>query len=396
MESYDNNVDLVETNNQVEGGIKITDSDEYLDMYSYDQCFNDSPEDIKNNRGVVIEKSSGQVIVSSFGYTDIYTPKEFEEIQKILVDLSEWEFSYSIEATLLRIFNHNDKWYLSTHKKLDANKSRWSCKKTFGELFKIALSKKFDKNYHDVMDWFYSLLDPNKVYFFLLKSNYENRIVCQYNYKQESIIYLGFFDKGVFIKLNKEILIDEFNSFERPKEVQINSIIDLINKIETLNHFDYQGIIAINKNNPKQIKILNSEYNKYFQIRGNNPNLRFRYLELRNDDEKLKLLYYLYPKSADIFDQYEDILLKISRMIYHFYVSRYIKNQFITLPREEFLLMKKCHEWYLSDRKNNRIFSKKVLELMAEEPPINLYKMIRRYTLNNNYNENYFQKIKNE
>jgi len=396
MESYNNIADSIEINNQVEGDIKITDSDEYLDMYSYDQCFNYSPEDIKNNRGVVIEKSTGQVIVSSFGYTDIYTPKEFEEIQKILVDLPEWEFFYSIEATLLRIFNHNDKWYLSTHKKLDANKSRWSCKKTFGELFKIALSKKFDKNYHDVMEWFYSLLDPEKVYFFLLKSNYENRIVCQYNYKQESIIYLGFFEKGVFIKLNKDILIDEFNSFERPKQIQINSVIDLINKVETLNHFDYQGIIAINKNSPKQIKVLNTEYDKYFQIRGNNPNLRFRYLELRNDDEKLKLLYYLYPKSADIFDQYEDILLKISRMIYHFYVSRYIKNQFITLPREEFLLMKKCHEWYLSDRKNNRIFSKKVLELMTGEPPINLYKMIRRYMLNNNYNENHFQKIKNE
>ena len=119
-------------------------------------------------------------------------------------------------------------------------------------------------------------------------------------------------------------------------------------------------------------------------MRGNNPNLRFRFLELRNDPEKLKLLYFLYPKSADIFDQYDDTLHKISRMIYHFYVNRYIKNQFITLPREEFLIMKKCHDWYLTDRQNNRIFSKKVMEFMMDEPPLNLYKMIRRFNLNQN------------
>jgi hypothetical protein len=96
------------------------------------------------------------------------------------------------------------------------------------------------------------------------------------------------------------------------------------------------------------------------------------------------MLYLLYPKSAEVFDQLEDTIRKISRMIYHFYVNRYIKNQFITLPKEEFQLMKKCHNWYLEDRKNNRIFSQKVLEIMAGEEPLHLYKMIRRFTLNQN------------
>lgn len=365
--------------------IKITDSDDILEMYNYEECENDSPKDLKNKRGIIMDKVSKKIVASSFGYTDLFNCKDLDKIKETLNDIKDWNFFYSVEATLLRIFNYNEKWYLVTHKKLDAFKSRWSCRDTFGDLFSQALAKKFNKEVNEIMDWFYSLLDKEKVYNFLLKTNFENRIVCQYNNKQEKILFLGTFKQGDVIQLNFEDNVEnELGEFAKPTYINIDSIDNLIQKVEELNCFEYQGIIAINKNDFKQIKIFNSEYDKFYKLRANNPNLRFRYLELRNDSEKLKLLYFLYPKFADLFDQYEDTIYKISRMIYHFYVNRYIKNQFITLPKEEFLVMKRCHDWYLTDRKNNRIFSKKVLEFLSEEQPLNIYKMIKRYNLNQN------------
>jgi hypothetical protein len=366
--------------------IKTTDADEKLEMLNYVDCNNDSPDSIKSQRGIVIDKVDKLQIVGSFGYTNQFIVNEKEEIETVLGSIENWNFFYSIEATLIRIANINEKWYIMTHKKLDAFKSRWSCKDTFGDLFESLLARMMDKPKSEkVLESLYSILDKNKVYCFLLKSNFENRIVCQYNYKNDKIVYLGSFEKGPIVKLDTSLPpMKEFELFAKPEQVLVTSVDELLQKVEAINCFEYQGIIACNKESLKQVRIFHQDYWKFFELRGNNPNLRFRFLELRNDPEKLKLLYYLYPKSADIFDQYEDTLHKISRMIYHFYVNRYIKNQFITLPKEEFLIMKKCHDWYLQDRQNNRIFSKKVMEFMMEDPPLNLYKMIRRFNLNQN------------
>jgi len=366
--------------------IKTTDADEKLEMVSYIDCNNQSSDEIKRNRGVVIDKESKNEIFLSFGYTDQFVETEKDEIQNALGNLEDWNFYYSLEATLIRVAHHEGQWYIMTHKKLDAFKSRWSCRDTFGDLFETMLSKMLEiPKSENPLQKLYDELDLNKVYCFLLKSNFENRIVCQYNYKQERIVYLGCFDKGDVVKLDTNVPDKKiFELFARPVQVYATDLQDLIKKVNDISYFDYQGIVAAHKVINKQIKIFNSEYYKFFELRGNNPNLRFRYLELRNDPEKLKMLYFLYPKSADIFDQYEDTLHKISRMIYHFYVNRYIKNQFITLPKEEFLIMKKCHDWYLTDRQKNRIFSKRVMEFLMEEPPLNLYKMIRRFNLNQN------------
>jgi hypothetical protein len=305
----------------------------------------------------------------------------------------EWGFSYSLESTLLRIFYHHDQWYLVTHKKLDAFKSRWSCRSTFGELFVEALSKQTGKKTEEVLGWLHGFLDQEKVYCFLLKCNQENRIVCQINPRRPRIVYLGSFLKGEKVVLDTSPLILESEGrggnvqFARPEALpssELNTLPRLLEKVESIDYNEYQGILAVHIPTQKYIKILNTEYKKYYDLRGNNPNIRFRYLEVRNDSERVRMLYLLYPKSAEVFDQLEDTIRKISRMIYHFYVNRYIKNQFITLPKEEFQLMKKCHNWYLEDRKNNRIFSQKVLEIMAGEEPLHLYKMIRRFTLNQN------------
>jgi len=365
------------------------DSDEQVEMFNYTECDNVAPVEVKKTRGIVIDKITKNQIVGSFGYTETYTKEDEEVLGNLFSNLSsgEWTFFYSLESTLLRVFYHHDQWYLATHKKLDAFKSRWSCRSTFGELFVEALSRESGKKPDEVMDWLHGFLDKEKVYCFLLKSNQENRIVCQVNLKRPKIVYLGSFDKGPDVVLDTSPLEITGMELARPEVVpfsEVDTIPRILEKVETIDHNEYQGLLAIHIPTQKNIKILNTEYKKYYDIRGNNPNLRFRYLEIRNDPERVRMLYFLYPKSAELFDQLEDTIHKISRMIYHFYVNRYIKNQFITLPKEEFQLMKKCHNWYLLDRKNHRIFSQKVLEMMASEEPLHLYKMIRRFTLNQN------------
>jgi hypothetical protein len=366
---------------------RISDDCEFLEMVNYIDCTNESSDELKLKRGLVYEKGTSNILASCFAYTDVYTIDDHDKIQNIIDNFSDWNFFYSLEATLIRLLYYNNEWRIITNKKLDAFKSRWSCRETFGQLFQNALCKIFSKDQDAILDWFFDLLDKEKIYCFLIKSNNENRIVC--HYKKDSIVYLGTLNKGsefVYDPL-PPLDIPEFKQFATPTRIDVNSFADLESIVCNVNCYEYQGIIAIHKTINRQIKILNSEYKQLFELRNNNPNLRFRYLELRNDAALVEKFYKLYPKFAEVFDSYEDALYKISRIIYQYYVSRYIKNQFVTLPKEEFLVMKKCHDHYLKDRQNNKVFSKTVFHFLTNEPPLNLYKMIRRLHINLSINK---------
>lgn len=377
--------------NESENQVRCMDTDGDLEIWSYPECSNDSPEDVKRQRGIIKDKE-GNVIVRSFGYTNEFTEGDVELItEKVGAGLDDWIFHQSVEGTLLRMFFYNERWYLSTHKKLNAFKSRWSCKQTFGELFFEGLNDIYHRA--DALEWLQEQLPRENVYFFLVRSNQQNRIVCHTHHlkKKESLVFLGHYcDNDDFVFYHKgdgPENLAVLRVMESPQLMpnSFATVDEIAEAVKATDPFLAQGVIAFRKGGFESFKVLSSEYVRYYRVRGNNPNLRFRYLEVRNQPEQVKLLYVLYPKYTILFDEYEGTLYEIAKVIYQFYVSRYIKNQYVTLPREEYLLLKKCHQWYLADRKNNRIFTQKVLELLASEPPLHLYKMIRRFHLDGKF-----------
>ena len=138
-----------------------------------------------------------------------------------------------------------------------------------------------------------------------------------------------------------------------------------------------QGVIIFAPNN-KQYKILHEDYIKFFQVRGNEPSIKYRYLQVRMNSSLCNNLYYLYPNMNSSFEEYENIIYAIAQMIYTCYVDRYIKKQWVTVEVEEFIVMRKCHSLYEADRQN-RVTLKRVIEVLNEQSPTNLNKMIRRF-----------------
>jgi hypothetical protein len=147
---------------------------------------------------------------------------------------------------------------------------------------------------------------------------------------------------------------------------------------EKTDHETLQGLIVFNGRD--HIKILNSNYKRYFEVRGNEPSIRYRYLQVRMNKEMTDSLYELYPRYTDQFQNYENMLYAFAKVIYDSYVKRFIKRQFVTLPKEEYTIMRACHSWHLEDRAKNRMSLRKVIEKMNEQPPTILNKMIRRKT----------------
>jgi len=333
-------------------------------------------------RGIIVDTES-KMVCPSFGHLE---EKKLDDVE----DIEHWRFFPSYEGTLVRLYYHKGSWRLSTHKKLSAFKSRWASRHSFGDIFIKNIRDIYNINLPEdkVFEWLTNQLDRETIYFFLLRCNSQNRIICNVEIdKKERCILMAIYKSSIFT-LNTENLvldIDILNEFSKMKEIRT----DLRKKLDSINPFEYQGLIGFSNKEIKVIKILSDRYKEWMEVRGNNPNLRFRYLELRTQPDKLEKLYYLYPIYSQMFDDIDEILNKISRDICKKYIYRYIKKRYITVPNEEYNVMKQCHRWYLEDKENNKIFSKKVLYFIDNLPTAIKIKLINNYYKT----QNCFQKL---
>jgi hypothetical protein len=368
------------TRKTIEGmeNIKIVDTNDDLDVFCYTKCSNEDSDLVKGCRGVVY--NDDKVVMKAFPYTTEYTDLNQEMIKVELNDtnIEECLFFDSHEGALVRLFFFK-KWYVSTHRKLDAFKSKWSSKESFGDLFLKGLEQEEinNKNFADslgegetLLERFQGTLDENKQYMFLVCNNDDNRIVCLPP-KNPKIYHVGTFIDG-------ELSTERSLSICSPKKMEFETVLDLCNYASGVDYNQIQGIICFMPNN-SQFKVYSSKYKDLYDIRGNEPSVKYRYLQIRMDRKKNSMIYYLYPNSAQLFDEYENILFDIARNIYNAYVNRYIKKMYVTMPSEEFYVMKECHTWHLRDKKKNRISLDFVISIMNKQQPTNLNHMIRRF-----------------
>ena len=113
--------------------IRICDADkEYgIDLFCYKDCDDTSEDWVKQCRGVVFK--GDELVMRSFPYISEYTPESLPDSYR--TDMSIYKIFPSYEGTLIRMFYVKDKWFISTHRKLDAHKSKWVSAKPFGYLF---------------------------------------------------------------------------------------------------------------------------------------------------------------------------------------------------------------------------------------------------------------------
>ena len=85
----------------------------------------------------------------------------------------------------------------------------------------------------------------------------------------------------------------------------------------------------------------------------------------------------LYPKHIKFFEEYENILLKISNKLYQCYINRFIKKIYTTVSPEENIILKKCHSWHNEDKEKNKISKEKVMEVINKLDSIVLNRLIK-------------------
>jgi hypothetical protein len=371
IESLGNFVHLVDSDH--------SDEENKLDMFCYVKCSQSDSNLLKQCRGVVF--NGEKLVMKAFPYTTEYNHTEDEKVSETLGDIKDWVFYDSHEGALIRMFYFNNKWYVSTHRKLNAFRSKWSSNESFGTIFKSALSSEEEENEKfrnrlpkgdNILERFQSTLDKSKQYMFLIRNNKDNRIVCDPP-SRPTVLHVGTFDDG-------NLIMTDNVDLPFPNKLNFSTVDELLRHVKHSSYKDVQGVIGFTADN-RQLKVLHQDYQDLFKSRGNEPSVKFRYLQVRMNRRLTNMLYYLYPDKASIFDEYEDSLYDIARSIYRAYVQRFIKKRYVTVPREEFTIIRECHSWHLSDRTNNRISLNQVIKVMNQQSPTHLNRMIRRFKL---------------
>lgn len=369
--------------------IRLVDTDEEtgLELYCYNQCDPKDDDLLKKCRGVVFHKDT--MILQAFPYTNEYSNND-PELKNVIDDISKWSFYDSFEGALLRMFYFENRWFLSTHRKLDAFQSKWSSRDSFGTLFVKGLEheyirsssfeKRIGKDASNILQKFQETLDVSSQYMFLVRNTLENRIVCDPPSEEDTkLFHVGTFKNGIFER-------DSEIDLPKPSKIELNSLTDLTAYVEKIDIAKKQGVICFDRTN-QPVKVLNDFYMEMFKARGNEPSVKFRYLQVRMNKKIVDILSRLYPNMTSTFDDYEKTLYDIAQMIHRSYIMRFIKKRYVIVPKEEYQVIKECHTWYLSDQQKNRVTIHRIIQSLNKQPPTALNHMIRRYKLEGDKNE---------
>ena len=388
-----NTEDLIKSN--VYDNVFIVDEDyvNKLQLLHYKDCNNETEKYIKECRGVV--RSNDKIVSKSFGYIDELTVDELnsDEIEKKIHSFHQTKIYPMYEGTVLRMFYWKHKWVLSTHKKLNAFDSKWGnseCK-TFGEMFVESLCYLTSKSSYNnnntlientlnepsdmwnIFDNFCFQLNTNKTYVFLLLHDRDTTMVCTRYAEQPFCFHIGEFD-------NTTHLLLEGNTSGLPSlpEIKCNTVSNLINLVRNIDYRVHPGFILYFPNQT-QLKLFNKNYKKALEVRGNQPDLLYRYFEIRKNKELSNEFLELYKEDEDYFMTSELALLEVGKLIFQAYMNRYVHKKYVFLPKCEHIVMKMCHQWHNENRDKNKISINKVLSILEELPTKMLYSIVKNH-----------------
>lgn len=353
-------ISQVYTKNYVSTLTGKCDSDEQLELYTVTDVSNETPSEVMMCRGLVFK--GDELITRALPYAQEYVV-DVDTIPSIDRSDDENRVFLLKEGTVIRVF-YSGKWYVSTNRKLDAFNSRWGCSTTYGEFFKDAIERQTSSTY----DEFLSTLNKNRQYLFLLTSNTENRIVCRYNTSEA--IHIGTFNGPDSFDMDNSTL-----GLPRPIEIKNE---DLVEYVRNVDPFKSMGVVIMNVRTLSQVKLLNKKYHHFASLRSNDPNVIYRYLKIRTNEDVKKEFLELYPEHGYTFRKCENVISKLIDMIYTAYRARFIMKQHATVPQEEYRVVKACHTWHQEDRANNRVFKRQVAKFFDEQPTGVIYRMVTR------------------
>lgn len=281
------------------------------------------------------------------------------------------EVELFVEGTMIMLYYNNDTsaWETSTRGNIGATTSFFQnkSKKTFRNMFDEACNMSFlDVN----------ILNKELCYIFVM-NHPDNRIVTKCDIPELYLVKIykitnnedNTFNVEVLTNLKsiKETIPNTLIKYPDQIITQLNLTIDNFKDendnfnyeklMTTTKGFNYNimGIVLYDKIRDIRTKIRNDRYEYVRKLRGNQPKLDYRYLELKKNKNINKYLQY-YPEHKENFDEYWNKTKDFTNDLYNNYVETHItKNKQMTDVAKEFKPhIYNLHQYYLQDLRPNK------------------------------------------
>ena len=298
--------------------------------------------DIKYYDDRFVVKDENTVVCRGIGVTPEFTAEEgFEKYRKTLSKAVT--YTQSEEGTLVMLYHWKNKWHLSTLRKLDAFKSYWGGRSSFGSKFIKALHYHVstgEETVDDTFKRFKNSLDKNCCYHYLVRSNTYSRLV---NYPEPT-------RRLVFLEVSgrdrKSVTSgpEAKNSFNLPVPQMVLNVNNPFEDVCKINYMTRQGLIGIDDKG-KRFKIVHPEYVNMLKIRNNVSDLRLRYLELRGDRTSKMFVNFmhLFSEFCYMFAEIEAVILQSAIELLGVYRKRYVQKRYWKVPPIEHTVLKNVH-----------------------------------------------------
>ena len=254
---------------------------------------------MKYCRGVIINMKTDRVIC--------IPPLKSKQEKEINID--DYDESYSFEplvdGTMINVFFHNDKWFISTRSNIGA-KNSWDGKVPFYKLFT-------EVNHGD--QWLEGL-KKDHCYSFTLQHK-KNRIVSPILENKLYLIEMYDLSNGGILKVDTEKLdvIDGImNNF-----LILRSDIGCYLNMD--NSYSVKGFTI--KRGTERIKWINPNYEYVNNLKRNFNNKFLSYIELRQQWKLSEYLKY-FPEERHIYNLYRDRYSQIKNELYESYIAVHI------------------------------------------------------------------------
>lgn len=225
----------------------------------------------------------------------IYMNEEAEDKLTSLEEKVDWDkvsVKECYEGTVLLVFNHNDKWWVSTRRCLDASKSSW-VGTSYQELFEESMKDNFT----------YDDLNKENCYYFILMHHKNKNII---SYSQFGKDYATLIPLKVLVKYkNEEVKDDLWDKFQAMKEYKVSSLKDVKKEVNDMNYMDkkqrkvtVEGLVF--QYNSDVYKFQTELYRELSEMKPNNSNRHQVFMELYQQDKLKKYVSYVSdnPKSV--------------------------------------------------------------------------------------------------
>jgi hypothetical protein len=272
---------------------------------------------------------------------------------------------YCEDGTVIRLYHYNDTWHTATPRCIDGKNSYFSAKKTFDEMF----WELFDRTDTSHLDTMYT-------YVFILL-HVENRIVVKH--EQNKLVFVCNINNETGMEFYEPPELT-FTTLTRLQQIDVsNGITDFMQK----GLQDKRGIILKVPNDSgtmyTSFMIDFDAYKTVKRVRGNSPDVVYRYLSLLQDDESMMLFRKNYSEHLELFSRINKELYSLYKKTFKMYLDTYVYRT-ITHGHDHNHNHNHNHNYNYILRAYHKEYKAKGSRLM-EEDAIRVFYNIRAYKL---------------